>query len=232
MVDFDMANPNTDCPSGWTESQFSKRTCGRSNNDPNTCSPASFTFDEQTFSRVCGRVKAYAYGEVDGFENFLTNPNINDSYVSGVSLTIDTTSMTPTITHVWTFAAGLSENGRMNTPNEVPDQCPCDVSTINITVPPFVGNNYFCEAGIDEFQVEPATFVFQASDPLWDGQNCNDASNCCEFNRPPYFVTDLGMTVTKGAIDARICLQEGAPASIGANGDDVLVEIVEIYVAE
>ena len=40
------------------------------------------------------------------------------------------------------------------------------------------------------------------------------------------------MTVTKGAIDARICLKEGAPTSIGASGDDVLVEIVEIYVAK
>ena len=104
----------------------SKRTCGRSNNDPNTCSPASFTFDEQTFSRVCGRVKAYAYGGVDGFENFLTNRNVDNSYVSGVSLTIDPTPMTQTITHVWTFVAGLDENGRTNTANEVPDQCPCE----------------------------------------------------------------------------------------------------------
>ena len=67
VVDFDMANPNMDCPPGWTESIFSKRTCGRSNNSPDTCSPA---IDEQTFSRVCGRVKAYAYGGVDDLKIF------------------------------------------------------------------------------------------------------------------------------------------------------------------
>ena len=54
------------------------------------------------------------------------------------------------------------------------------------------------------------TFVFQCDDPLWDGLNCNPESNCCDFNRPPYFVNDLGKTLTVDSVDARLCFIQGA----------------------
>ena len=76
------------------------------------------------------------------------------------------------------------------------------------------------------------TFLFQADDPLWDGENCNVNSNCCEYNRPPYFVNDLGTTMTASTIEARICVKEEAPVSVGSFGDDIAVEIVEIYIAD
>ena len=227
-----MADHNTNCPRGsdWLESQFSKRTCGRNNNNVDTCYSATLPFiTQQTFSRVCGRVRAYAYGGVDAFENSnLAIPlnGIDDSYVSGVSLTIDNPRR-----HVWTFAAGLGENGRtdIGIPNaERIDQCPCDVSNLNINIPDFVGSDYFCESGLVEFD---GTFGFQADDPLWDGLDCNPESNCCECNRPPYFVKDLGTSFTTDNIEARICLKEGGPNNIGNPGDDILVEVVEIYVA-
>ena len=224
-----MADHNTECPSGsqWEESQFSKRTCGRNNNDDDTCYSAIFTFTEQSFSRVCGRVKAYAYGALDAFENSnLATPlnDIDQPYVSGVSLTIDDPRR-----HVWTFAAGLGENGRTDrgTPNaERIDQCPCDVSNLDIDIPDFVGNDYFCESGLEEFD---GNFVFQADDPLWDGLDCNEESNCCECNRPPYFVKDVG-SITSDHIEARICLKGRGPNNIGGRGEDILVEVVEIYV--
>ena len=62
----------------------------------------------------------------------------------------------------------------------------CDVDDITIPIPPFVGNNYFCESGLN---VAFSAHIFQVDDPLWDGGNCIDESNCCEFNRPPYFVS-------------------------------------------
>ena len=233
VVDFDMANLDTQCPSGWIPTPYSKRTCGRSNLAADTCSSASFELDSLyggpiSFSRVCGRVKAYAYGGVDAFENFLSNSLITESYVSGVSLTALSGS---NIMHLWTFAAALSETGRTSQAGEIPDQCPCDrTDPSDIPIPEFVGSNYFCESGLNsDFD---GAFQFQADDLLWDGENCNVNSNCCEYNRPPYFVNDLQITVTLSEIEARICLQEGAPANIGASGDDIAVEAVEIYVAD
>ena len=64
---------------------------------------------------------------------YFTIVSIDGPYVDGVSLTYGSPRQ-----HIWTFAAGQSEFSNVN------DNCPCDV-TINITIPPFVGGDYFCE---------------------------------------------------------------------------------------
>ena len=74
-------------------------------------------------------------------------------------------------------------------------------------------------------------FVFQVDDPLWDGQNCNPQNNCCDFNRPPYFINDLGLSITTDSINARICLNGGRATSDGGNGDEIFIEQIEVYVA-
>ena len=124
VVDFDMALLKTSCPEGWTQSQLSKRSCGRTNLEQETCSKASFEFEQGTldFVKVCGRVKAYELGGVDGFENFDNGlTEIEEAYVSGVSLTVGDA---PNMEHLWIFAAGLSETGSSFSPgNEFIDQC-------------------------------------------------------------------------------------------------------------
>ena len=109
--------------------------------------------------------------------------------------------------HLWTFAAGESELGRSGEPGvEQPGQCPCDRSDpSDIPVPGFVGNNYFCEAAVNIHDSENPSFLFHFDDPLWDGLNCNPKSSCCEFNQPPYFVNDLGRTITVNSIEGRLC---------------------------
>ena len=233
VIDFDMTEPGTMCPSGWADatSTFQLPTCGRgTQTGTSTCFAASFPFEGgvQSFSKVCGRIRAYAYGGVDAFENFQTLTAITQSYVSGVSLTAGDNYAE----HLWTFAAGLAEIGRNDRGGfepEIDDQCPCDrAEPSDIPVPSFVGNKYFCEAGINLFD---GTFLFQADDPLWDGLNCNPKSRCCEYNRPPYFVNNLGKTLTFDEIDARICVLQSGPTMPGNNGDDILVEAMELYVA-
>ena len=61
--------------------------------------------------------------------------------------------------HVWTYAAGFSEEG-VGTPIIV--NCPCN-SNIPDSVPVYVGNNYYCEAAFI------ASNGFGIADPLWDG---------------------------------------------------------------
>ena len=64
---------------------------------------------------------------------------INGSYVDGVSVTHGTPR-----NHIWTFAAGATENDDYNT-----DLSPCDTDR-PINIPRFVGNYYFCESGVNE----------------------------------------------------------------------------------
>ena len=44
-------------------------------------------------------------------------------------------------------------------------------------------------------------------------------------------MNDLGNTLTVNEIEARICVVTAAPTTDGQNGDDVLVEQMEVYVA-
>ena len=75
--------------------------------------------------------------------------------------------------HLWTFAAGAEE-----ITTEPLGICPCDVSYPSSSpVPDFVGNQYFCEAGINGVS---NTFKFLSEDALWDDRNCNSESTCCE----------------------------------------------------
>ena len=224
VVNFDMAIANTECPEGWELGEHSKRSCGRTNDGANTCSIANFIFEEgpQQFSKVCGHIKAYAAGGPDAFESATTETSIDSAFVSGVALT---TGISPKIEHIWTFAAGIAEVQGGSTSGN--DLCPCD-DPDSIPPPLFVDNKYFCESAVNipfNFGVHN---IFHSSDPLWDGENCNDDSNCCEFNRPPYFVNDLGKSLTASSIDARLCLHNRKSTTVQ---EDILVEVVEIYIA-
>ena len=130
---------------------------------------------------------------------------IDGAYVSGVSLTHGSPRR-----HIWTFAAGASEAH----PTWV-DVCPCD-ARITIRVPPFVGNHYFCESGVNAGDRNG----FHPDDPLWDGQNCTSSSTCCSFNTPPYFVKQLPASTTDST-EARLCQIDGNHSP---------VELIELYV--
>ena len=86
---------------------------------------------------MCGRIKAYQWGATLAFRNYhYGHTTIDSAYVGGVSVTHGSPRQ-----HIWTFAAGAAEG----TPN-MAYACPCDAS-IDIRVPPFVGEDYFCESG-------------------------------------------------------------------------------------
>ena len=103
--------------------------------------------------------------------------------------------------------------------------CNCDLAANRQNpIPDYVGNDYFCESQNNYF-AGSGRFRLYPEDILWDGKDCLSTSNCCEFNRPPYFIKDLEQTVT-GGIEAQICLHDVMSKS------DVAVEVVELYVHE
>ena len=208
VVYLDVTDLNTTCPSGWQLTSHSKRACGIVNTGRLTCDSVIFPVSGGDYTRVCGRIKGYQYRATDAFEAYHEGrvTTIDGSYVSGVSLTHGSPRQ-----HIWTFAAGRSEIQ----PTWV-DVCPCD-ATINITIPPFVGGDYFCESGRDS----GPHMLFIADDPLWDGDGCTASSTCCSFNNPPYFTKQLPSPTTDD-IEARLCQKDG--------GDNTPIELIELYV--
>ena len=140
MANFNMTDPNQECPSQFTLITQPKRLCIRKEHQRG-CSSMYFSSSGNVYRLVCGTVHAYQYSTVDGF-NILnqcpTNPcTIDHHYVDGVSITHNRK-------HVWTYA-----HARRN------GQC--------ITPPHFVGNSYFCQR-----EVGPISFCRVLPQPTSD----------------------------------------------------------------
>ena len=207
VVYLDMTDPNTNCPSGWNLTTYSKRTCGKSNTSTLSCDSVFFPDIGGDYTSVCGSIKAYQKDQIDAFEPYHNGQvtTIEGAYVAGVSLTHGSPRQ-----HIWTFAAAASE-----TLTDA-EGCPCNGATV--TIPPFVGGDYFCESGVNSGS---STSGFHPNDPLWDGEGCSSSSSCCSFNNPPYFTKQLP-SPTSDPIEARLCRWEGV--------DDSPVEFMELYV--
>ena len=205
VVYLNMADPNTNCPSGWNLTSHSKRTCGRANTRSPSCDSVFFPVSGGDYTSVCGSIRAYQFGNIDAFEAYHYGhvTTINGAYVSGVSLTHGSPRQ-----HIWTFAAAATET-RTNF-----EGCPC--TGASVTIPPFVGGDYFCESGVNSGH----TGGFHPEDPLWDGQGCSSSSTCCSFNNPPYFTKQLP-SPTSDPIEARLC---------HLDSDESPVEFMELYV--
>ena len=211
VVYLNITKPNANCPSGWQLTSYdSKNLCGKVSSGSLTCDSVIFPVTGGNYTSVCGSIRAYQYGHIDAFESYHIGQatTIDSAYVAGVSLTHGSPRQ-----HIWTFAAGASENE----PTWV-DACPCD-ATIDISIPPFVGGDYFCESGVSSGSVGG----FHPDDPLWDGSGCTTSSSCCSFNNPPYFTKQLP-NPTSDDIEARLCRLSG--------GDDSPIEFIELYVKQ
>ena len=204
---FDMTNLDHKCPSGFDVVTNPKRACIRTTAPG--CTPIKYYTQGIKYTKVCGRVRGYHESSTDAFEPYHLNNGLtlNSGYVDGVSIT----QGQPIRGHIWTFAAGADETrtDRFG--------CPCTDGTFTGTVPPFIDNDYFCEAGIDV----TASGVF-SDDPLWDGQDCPMGNTCCTDRNPPWFcrVVDPSTSV----IELRVCTDQ--PRS----DEDIHLELVEIYV--
>ena len=215
VVYLNMTDPHTTCPSGWNMTGYSKRTCGRNSTGQRTCSSATFPVSGGEYNSVCGRIKAYQWGFTTAFYNYHYRvvTTIDGVYASGVSVTHGTPR-----NHIWTFVTGVSEE---NHPTSY-QVCPCD-ATSTIRIPPFVGNDYFCESGINEGYGGSRHLILHPNDTLWDGEDCVPSSTCCSLHNPPYFTKQLP-TPTTDDIEARICL------NYPLQYENVAVELVELYV--
>ena len=202
------------CPSGFTERSDSNiRTCRRRGTSSAGCGSVMMDVPYR-YSSVCGSLRAYQVGSTNAFR-FRANASIDSAYVDGVSLTHGRPRE-----HIWTFAAGLEEDTRNE--HQHPSLCPCNIMQ-DSQLPPFVGNDYFCESGTESFDSEVNSLQMYSADPLWDEAGCRGMNNCCTFNTPPWFHKQL-VNLTTDDIEMRVCADEGT------DNENVYIDMVEIYV--
>ena len=218
VADIDMTDTYQNCPDGFkviNRIESPLRTCGRTNS-LKRCASTIFPVHGIKYSHVCGRIIGYQVGSPDAFYPFLNLKQLIDGYyINGISLTHGQSPRQ----HIWSFAGAVGESYHGGDDS----LCPCvnnRESASNI-IPPFVGNDYFCDTALRGYNFSDG--FFYQKDPLWDGQGCGSTSSCCEFNKAPWFCKQLLYT-TADDIELRICNEEDASI------DDTPFEIVEVYV--
>ena len=204
-----MSESGATCPPGLALRQFNNinhGVCGLSNSG--AFGSTIFSSGENYYSEVCGQVRGYQYASPDGFPplfNSNASPDIENcnTYVDGVTITYGSNPHK----HIWTYAGGL---------------CLCNSLGFNKTLPNFVGNDNYCEHGLSEGQ--KWSYVLYASDPLWDGQQCNgNEGPCCTNPKMPWFIKSLNETTTKD-IELRVCGNQGG------YDEDTPLDIIELYI--
>ena len=213
-----MNDSTQECPSNWTEISTPVRTCGLPNSAGPSCPGVYISTLSLQYSKVCGRAIRYQDGSTDGFHLFgQPQPNsADDYYADGLSVTHGEMPRT----HIWTYAAGATDDYI----GMYPTNCPCanPNATIERAFPSsFVGDNYYCESGNHGIGLGHRSMFFE-DDPLWDGEQCE--GDCCSNGKsPPWFSVTLP-DPTMDDIEVRICADEGT------NNEDTPIQLLEIYI--
>ena len=208
VADINMTRPNENCPAGFTKVTSSGKTmCGGQGAG---CISTTFSSHGIEYSRVCGRINGYQYYTTDAFQNYITNGGSIDSvFVDGIVLTHGSPRQ-----HIWTFAAGYNQYRSDSS------GCPCNSDSYSHSLPPYVGNDYFCDSG-HRYNTRPAQ-NYLTNDPLWDGAGCVSGS-CCTFHSPPWFCKTLSHHTTDD-IELRLCLDQAL------DDEAVALELIDLYI--
>ena len=207
VAELNMTDTSQQCPGGLMENnETGIRHCRISEN---SCISVLYYYSYYvpSYSSVCGRITAYQVGSTNAFrpyyQNTSTTSSIDSTYVDGIILTTDR-YFERNEDHIWTFAAALDKQH-----DNMDSKCPC---LFNRTLPPFVGEDYFCDTGNEEFVTGETGLQ---TDPLWGGTDCL----CCD--NPPWFYKKLPWPTTDN-IKMRVC-KDG-------NDENIAITEIEIYV--
>ena len=207
----DMSDPSQQCPSAWKEITTPHRVCGRKSASA-SCEGITYTTGSEQYGQVCGRIIGYQISTPDAFNG--AGQSIDTYYLDGVSVTYGSPRQ-----HIWSFVAGVDEQRTHSG-----STCPCVAGSADGNrIPSFVGQNYYCESGLTEFNGTHAGIFWSNGDPLWDGQGCGPTSSCCTFNSPPWFNVQPSSPTTDN-IEVRICGDQ----AIG--DEDTPIQLIELYV--
>ena len=211
-----MTDSSQQCPGEFMEVSNSRvRACGRQTTTSAGCNSATFSVLGMEYQHLCGRIVGWQIGTPDAFYGGVyQGQGIDGYYIDGISITYGG----PPREHIWSLAGAVSEifTGAVSL-------CPCSNTAVSgvLAPPSFVGNDYYCETGID-YSYANGVF-YEDADPLWDGEGCGSTSTCCEFNNSPWFCKQLPQPTTED-IEVRVCDHSGTQF------DDTPFELIEIYI--
>ena len=92
----------------------------------------------------------------------------------------------------------------------------------NGVVPSFIGNDYYCDSGVDSNQ----QFNIFYTRPLWTGMGCTPPNFCCSHSGMPWFCKTLPVQTTD-YIEIRNCHNADNSAMVY---EDTAVELIELYI--
>ena len=147
----DMSDHFQSCPGNLTLIGSPIRTCGGLPN--REYASVKFFAHGMSYSKVCDRLRGYQVGTPEAFGPYVNDQN-NFVLLDGVLI-----SHGKTRKHIWAYATGVEKVPSIKRPGI----CPCTSYKINGTVPPFIGNDYYCDSGVDSGP-EPGKFY---TTPLW-----------------------------------------------------------------
>ena len=212
VAHIDMRNTSVNCPAPLTQYQLDtgERLCGSTNSTRTTCDSVVFPTHHFSYQHVCGRAVGYSYHHPCGF--WFGHTSINEAYVSGLSITHGPQDRR---THIWTYAGGFQESYAHLC------NCPCAANP-GARSPSFVCQDFYCETAT--FYPPPeANRQWYTNNTLWDGQDCNPASHCCNNALAPWFRRTLQEKTTED-IEVRWCIIQEL------HRDRVGIELLELYV--
>ena len=108
--------------------------------------------------------------------------------------------------YIWAYASGygkvMANHGRYNS-----TYCPCTNPGFTGTVPPFIGNDYYCDS----------------TTPLWTGEGCAPPNFCCSHSGMPWFCKTLPLPTTD-YIEIRNCHNQVA------SNENTALDLIELYI--
>ena len=204
----DMSDHAQSCPGNLTLIKSPIRTCGA----PPTagCASAKFSTHGMSYSQVCGRLRGYQVGSPNAFGPYVNDQHNADLVMDGVLISHGKTQK-----HIWAYATGKEKVPSLITPGI----CPCTDYRYNGVVPSFIGNDYYCDSGVDS---GPEYRKFYTT-PLWTGEGCTPPNFCCSHSGMPWFCKTLPVPTTD-YIEIRNCLNNVA------HEEDTALELIELYI--
>ena len=181
VANINMTLPDATCLGGLTLYNLDGLKACSNDGSHRSCPSVIFPSYQYSYSKVCGQVRGYRYGNPHALHGALYHgQDIGGQYVDGVSVTYNSK-------HIWTYAGDYIESGTDHY------SCPCNTGN-PYSSPSFVGDNYYCESSETGYD-----------DILWDGEQCNGLeSPCCTAPNMPWFTTTLNDATTSD-IEVRAC---------------------------
>ena len=210
VAHIDMARITQPCPGNLTLISSPIRTCGGPNGTAIGCTAAVFHTHGISYSRVCGKLRGYQVGQTNAFGPYVNDPKDTDLVMDGVLISHGKAQK-----FIRAYATGYQKIASADS-NSI---CPCTGPKFSGVVPPFIGNDYYCDSGVDS---NPVKGEFYAT-PLWTGKGCTPPNFCCSQSGMPWFCKTLPVPSTD-YIEIRNCHNQ---LSINEN---TALDLIELYI--